>query len=223
MMTTVDWAGLTVQRQGRYRFFGGALLPPSPGLRETLANAAEYLDSLNLETFPFLGEWRAMRVVLEAPAEEDLIREYVRLFASGVDGALCPPTESWYLTEAEGGGIATLVSEVEQAYRGWGFSATSASEPPDHAATELELMSALCSSEARAWQHDDSSGVAEWLRAEDQFLRSHLALWFPHYADRVAAVDAGAFYAAVVRTANAFVLHDVDLVRALRRQVEAPT
>jgi len=221
MVETVDWAGVSVTRQGLYRFFGGALLSPVPGLREALCGAVEYLDGLGLEHFPFLAEWRDLRTVLETAAGPDLNTEYVRLFASGVDGALCPPTESWYLAEAKGGGIATLVSDVEQAYREWGFSAANSAEPPDHASTELELMSALCAREAEAWRSGVTPEVAHCLHAEDRFLRTHLAVWFPHFADRVAAVDAASFYAAVVRTANAFVLHEVDLVRSLVRQVEA--
>jgi TorA maturation chaperone TorD len=47
------------------------------------------------------------------------------------------------------------------------------------------------------------------------FLDEHLCRWFPEFSARVAAQDARGFYALAVEAAQAFIIHDLDLTRAL--------
>lgn len=217
-----DWARIASTRQGLYRTFSRALLPPEEGMTATLAAAADYLETRDLMRFPFYREWTGFRAALdEAPSTKELATAYVRLFASGVNGALCPPTESWYKTDARGGGIGELVAAVERDYRALGFAPVRTAEPPDHAATELELMSGLCAREAVAWHARQDHEAAMVLEREERFLRSRLATWVGDFTARVESADAGGWYHAVVVAADSYVVQDVDLVRALGRQLGA--
>jgi len=219
---TPEWAAIAATRQGLYRTFGRALLPPDPGLTETLRAAAEYLEEQDLTRFAFYPQWLAFRgALIEVPSDEELAVMYVRLFASGVDGALCPPTESWYKTDARIGGTAELLAALEADYRALGLAAVGTAEPPDHASTQLEAMSALCGQEAEAWRARQDPDAAAALDRQDRFLRTHLATWFGDFAARVRGSDQNGWYRAVTETVDAFVVSEVDLVRALRRQMGA--
>lgn len=219
---THSWAAIAATRQGLYRTFGRALLPPESGVVETLAAAVDYLETRDLTRFAFYPYWLSFRSALaEAPAVDELAVTYVRLFASGVDGALCPPTESWYKTQARFGGTAELVAALEADYRVLGLAVVGTAEPPDHASTQLEAMSALCAREAQAWQTQQDPAAADALGYQDRFLRAHLATWFGDFAARVRIVDPDGWYRTVIEAADAFVIQEVDLVRAMRRQLGA--
>ena len=145
-------------RQGLYRFFGGALLAPRETWLESLTAAAGYLDGLGIEAYAFYPSWRALvDRIMDLEELSVLEAEYVRLFASGTDDALCPPTESYYRARAEGGGMARVMAELGHEYRALGIAV--AGEGPDHAVTELEVMSSLCASEAHAWETMDVVGA----------------------------------------------------------------
>lgn len=222
MTGTPDWAAVATVRRGLYRTFGRALLPPEDGLTDTLRAAAEFLEQQDLTSFAFYPYWLSFRAALsEAPADTDLATTYVRLFASGVDGALCPPTESWYKAEARQGEAAQLVAGLEADYRALGVVAVSTAEPPDHAAIQLEAMSVLCAQEAAAWRLHQDPDAAESLQHQDGFLRKHLATWFGDFASRVRDADHNGWYRTVIEAADAYVIQEVDFVRALRRQMGA--
>lgn len=87
--------------------------------------------------------------------------EYTRLFVSGFPTALCPPYESFYREGILYGAAAT---EVRECYRAAGYEFTSASQPPDWLAAELEFVA---------------------LTGDDAFLR-RLCEWVPGFAARVA-------------------------------------
>jgi len=217
-----SWAAIAGTRQGLYRLFGKALLPPDGGVVSTLAAAAAYLEEQDLARFPFYAAWLSFRSALAiAPTVDELAVAYVRLFASGVDGALCPPTESWYKAEARFGGTAKLVAGLEADYRALGLAVVGTAEPPDHASTQLEAMSALCAREAEAWRTQQDPAAADTLEYQDRFLRDHLATWFGDFAARVHHTDPMGFYDAVTGAVDAFVIQEVDLVRAMRRQLGA--
>jgi len=215
-----DWASIAATRQALYRMFGRALLPPEAGLTDTLRAAAEFLETQDLTHFTFYPQWLSFRSALvDSPDDAELATTYVRLFASGVDGALCPPTESWYKTDARVGGVAVLVAAIEAEYRALGLAVVGTAEPPDHAATQLEALSALCGREATAWRIDQHPDAAAALERQDRFLRAHLATWFGDFAVRVRDADRDGWYRSVTEAANAFVTQEVDLVRAMRRQM----
>ncbi len=222
MQETPEWAAIAATRQGLYRTFGRALLPPEEGLTVTLQAAADYLEAQDLTHFAFYPYWLSFRSALaDPPAVDELATTYVRLFASGVDGALCPPIESWYKTEARFGGTAKLVAALEADYRGLGLAVVGTAEPPDHASTQLEAMSALCAREAEAWRGSRDPDAADALGCQDRFLRAHLATWFGDFAARVRSADPDGWYHAVTKAVDAFVIQEADLVRAMRRQMGA--
>jgi TorA maturation chaperone TorD len=191
-------------------------------LTDTLQAAADYLEAQDLTRFAFYPQWLSFRgALVAAPDDNQLATSYVRLFASGVDGALCPPTESWYKTDARTGESAELVAAVEADYRALGLAAVGTAEPPDHAATQLEAMSALCGRESAAWRARQDPDAATILERQDRFLRTHLATWFGDFAARVRESDENGWYRSVTEVVDAFVIQEVDLVRALRRQMGA--
>ncbi|MDH3731654.1 MAG: molecular chaperone TorD family protein, partial [Acidimicrobiia bacterium] len=177
-----DEVAIARLRQGLYRFFGGALIAPDEERLASLTAAANLLDAMGLEAYAFHSQWRSLSDIMrQLPDERALKAEYVRLFASGVDDSFCPPIESYYRAEAKGGGTAALVSSLERQYLALGFTPIDGSEAPDHVATELEVMSALCDREAVAWTLGNAPRAVSTLADQDRFLRYHLASWFPAF------------------------------------------
>ncbi len=216
-----SWVDVARLRQGLYRFFGGALLPPDASRRESLIAAAGYLDGLGIEAFAFSGAWDVLVGTLEClPSSRELSAEYTRLFASGMDGELCPPTESFYTGSAEGGDLATAVAAVQRDYAVLGLSVVDASQPPDHATSELEAMAGLCSREVEDWESKQIEEVRVRLGVEHGFLRRHLAAWFPAFRLRVERSHKLPFYSATVDATAAFLVHEVDFIAWMRRVLE---
>lgn len=216
-----DEAAVARLRQGLYRFFGGALLTPDEARLESLAAAAKLLDGMGMEAYAFHTQWRVLVTAIhELPANRTLNAEYIRLFASGVDFSLCPPIESYYRTEAKGGGMAAMLASLEREYRSLGLTPVADSEAPDHAATELEVMSALCDGEAVAWSFGNAVNALAALAVQDRFLRDHLSVWFPAFRQRVLDAEALDFYRALIEASHAFLVHDADLIGVMRREFE---
>jgi len=211
-----DWAETARTRQGLYRFFGEAFSSPSQDRSELLAGARLILDQRDLDRFAFSLEWR--RLGQHFPMEirgGKLEVEYVRLFASGMSGALSPPTESYYRVPAKGGGIAEFVADLQREYRGMGLAAVSVDESPDHLTTELQVMSVLCGQEADAWEAGQEVLAGDMMEKESQFLRRHLVAWVPAFRRRVVAAGPSAFYGDLVNAVHSFVVHDNDYVAVL--------
>lgn len=212
-MTEKSWAETAQLRQGLYRFFGGALLPPEDHRTQAVLASAGYLDGLGIEAFAFAGPWDSMLDSFERlPSPADLSAEYVRLFASGMDGELCPPNESFYRADAEGGGLAEAVASVQREYAAMGLSPATPNEAPDHASSELEAMASLCAREVAHWEANQPKEARGMLDAERSFLRRHLAVWFPAFRARVAGSGRLAFYITTVDAAHAFLTHEVDFI-----------
>lgn len=215
------WAPVARLRQGLYRFFGGALLPPDEERLRALAAAAEYLDRGGLEGFAFYGQWRALGERLREPLDLDRLNaDYVRLFGSRMGGALCPPVESHYRAKAEGGGVASLVAALQREYRKFGLSSVNSTENPDHVSTELEVLSALCGREYEAWEEGDVEAVERSLARAHAFLRRHLCVWLPLFRGRVRKSGAAGFYPELVEAGCAFVIHDADFAGALLEELK---
>lgn len=209
------WGEVAELRQGLYRFFAGALLPPDAERLEILALAAELLTELGVDDFAFAGPWHALEDRLEAVASvEELESEYVRLFVAGAGGPLSPPTESQYA--AGDAGCGTVVGDVRREYAGLGLEiAPDITLQPDHVAVELDAMASLCHREVHAWDGGAGTATVATLRRQWTFLDRHLARWLPALAARVRASGAGGFYPALVDAADAFVRHDHELVGML--------
>jgi len=218
------WAEAARLRQGLYRFFAATLLPPSSERLEMLAESVLLLNTLGIEEYAFAPAWNRVVQLMAAPPDlSELDTEYVRMFESGVDSALCPPNESFYTTSARTGGTATALSELSRLYRELGLTAGGVqSIQPDHVSTELEVMSALCAQEADLAERAEHHFAGEVLNHEQAFLTAHLAGWFPMFAERVSAASPPFFYEATVVAADAFVRHDTEWVTELS-SLDVPT
>jgi len=204
-------------RQGLYRFFGGFLLPPRQDHFDLLAGAAEVLGDRDIDTFAFSPTWR--RFVRHLPLEVEAARievDYVRLFASGMSGALAPPTESYYRVPAKGGGIAEYVAELQHEYSSMNIAIAGLEEAPDHISTELEVMAHLCGSEADAWSEEDLGAVSDALNLQSRFLHQHLTVWVPAFHQRVIAANPPSFYGDLIDAVLGLVIHDKDHVHLVR-------
>lgn len=204
-------------RQAAYRLFGSLFLYPDDEWSAVLRRVAEGLlaDSQPLSRFAFWGRWqglldslqrvdRANRAALEA--------EYVDTLVTTSYGAPCLPYESAYFPPEAAAGV---LAELDRAYARAGFRVAPAfTEPPDHAAVELEFMSLLCGGEAEAWRQKNRRDGVERLEREVDFLSRHLGRWFPEFAERIAA-RSGGFYAVATDAARAFIAHDLELVTGL--------
>lgn len=203
-------------RQGLYRFFGEALAAPSQKRIELLGSAAVFLDRLNLVDYAFYLPWRELRTRLDQGVDvRTLETEYVRLFASGNDGALCPPIESHYTASAEGGTAAEAIARLQRTYAELGIALPPRPEAPDHVTSQLFACSILCEREADAWALAEFDEARRMVRREHAFLRLHLAGWFPLFRSAVLESTRVSFYAAVVDGLHAFLVHDQDWTQAL--------
>lgn len=221
MDLTTDWGEVARLRQGLYRFHAAAFLTPSAERLELLRAAADYLDTLGVDRFPFASVWAAF--VSELGGADDVVElagEHIRLFGSGTDGVLCPATESFYVASAEGGGIASFLSRLGREYQALGVQIDGrAVDGPDHISAELETMADLCRREAEAAESEDTAAIELLLVMQDQFLARHPAAWFPAFAQRVEGAAPLTFYQSLVRATGAFLAHDQSLVQGLGRYV----
>lgn len=219
---TAAWTGAATLRQGLYRFFGEALSPPTAEWAAVVGPAAQWLDGLGVELFAFNRQWQQLLTVLDDGIEvEPLESEYIRLFATAMDPSVSPPTESYYRTKAKGGGTAELQADLVREYLTLGISMTGKSESPDHATTELEVMSMLCAQEAEAWKSGQLDVVAAMAGKQARFLRRHLMVWFPMFKDHVLAARPGPLYGNVIESAHAFLTHDADFALAVEGAASA--
>lgn len=207
-------------RQGLYRFLGGALLAPAEDEFEVLAAAADVLDGRDLDRFAFSPRWHRLRRHFPADISGlGLDVEYVRLFASGMSGALAPPTESYYRVPAKGGGIAEFVAAVQREYRSMGIASVGLEEAPDHVSTEMEVMAYLCNLEADAWAQDQVRLVEDTIALEERFLRRHLCVWIPQFRRRALDAVPTPFYRDVVEAVHAYVVQDADYVQLMKKEL----
>lgn len=212
------WTEVARLRQGLYRLLGATFLPPTPQRLDTLSLGAQALADMGVESFPFHTDVIRLLDALQQPADpvaRDV--EHVRLFGSGVDGALCPPIESFYLP----GATATVIARLERDYSTLGLSPRrGALVEPDHVAGQLEALSVLCSREAEAWMTGDPRAVADAVRRERWFLQRHPARWVPQLSRRLRAAGAAAPYAVLAAAVASLVVHDQQLLASLAREIE---
>lgn len=216
-----EWEGeaLALLRQGLYRFLGSSFRFPEEEPFAVLAAAASRLDAHQLAPFAFHSRWsRFTDALQDQPVVEDLQREHVRLFSPGPGGALCSPHESAYLDGK--GQPASFILALEQEYRRLGLSLSSAyRDLPDHVAAETEAIAGLCGMEAEAWKGGRVEAARHVLGNQRGFLHRHLGRWLPRFDEGIRGHTQVAFYLILADAADSFVLHDLDLVQLLTREV----
>lgn len=195
-------------------------MPPDESTVETLENAASLLAGFDIAGYAFYARWQDMVAALGGSTHEGMRRDYVRLFASGTDMALCPPVESYYRSDPSGGAVGEVGAAVVRTMKALGLNRSGRALPADHVASEFEVMSALCGREASAWEMRAGPEAVAVMLDEDRFLSLHLRRWIPSFVERVRDADAPDPYGAIVEFAHALVVHDLDYVRAARRYFE---
>jgi len=208
---TVTGSDLARIRQGCYRVLAAGYGRPSAVRTGEIGLGLVALNELGVGAFSFSGALRSWGDALSS-APETMATEYVRLFGSGIDGAVCPPIESQHLGVNLVGDPARHAGRIEDLMRRSGFTARSDDRSPDHLIVELELASALCGAEAAERAAGDTG--RRWLEWQQELVVV-LAMWVPGFARTVAERDRSGVYAALSDATAAFVLHEHDLVRVL--------
>ena len=207
-------------RQGLYRFFAAALLPPQATRLNQLDPAADLLEELGVDTLAFAEPWLEMRQALATrPSPEVLEAEYVCLFESGSDLGLCPALESFYVSSPRQGGPAVVTADLEVEYQRLGMAVAGGLPlDVDHICPQLELMGLLCANEGAAVELGDLEAVVRWNHEQRQFMDKHLGRWLPCFAARVQESAPRGLYRGLVVALEAFIDHDHELLRALGRR-----
>ena len=212
MSGTLSGSDLARIRQGCYRVLASGFGRPSAELTAQIRAGILALEGLGMGVFSFAQPMRRWDMALSAASPGDVATEYVRLFGSGMDGAVCVPIESQHLGVNLVGDAARHAGRIEDLMRRSGFEADLDERPPDHLAVELELASAFCGAEATAWADGGSAEKwLEWLRE----LVDVLAMWIPGFAATVGERDRVGVLAALGGATAAFVMHEYDIVRVL--------
>ena len=212
----IEWAEEAKTRQGLYRFVGVALRTPSRENLELLVAASAFLNRVDIDRFAYSIEWRRFcEELVHLPELDELVVEHVRLFGVGMGGTPAMPTESYYRVPDKDGGIAAFVSALQHEYRAMGLVSVGTAENPDHISTEMEVMSYLCSVEADAWESSQYQLAIETLGVESGFLKRHLAIWVPVFAECVRDAGASAFYMRLIDLLHAYIVYENDYVHGV--------
>ena len=209
---TLTGSDLARMRQGCYRVLAAGFSRPSQLQAEQIQTGLALLEDLGLGMFSFTASLRRWDSALADAAPAAVAGEYVRLFGSGMDGAVCPPIESQQLGVNLVGDAARHAGRIEDLMRRAGFETQLDDRPPDHIVVELELASALCAAEAKG-RADGETG-REWLERQMELI-AVLGFWVPSFSITVGERDRTGVYAALCEATAAFVLHENDLVRML--------
>lgn len=206
-------------RQGMYKVFSAAFLPPVPERLGDLIAGADTLEAMGLPYLAFYSEWLPWRQALNSVHDViELEVEYVRMFATGVAGAVSPPTESSYTADPIRGEVGEVLASLRSAYNDYRLEPTDAvADTLDHISIELEVMSALCAGEAEARGDENDRRTIVTLENERSFLADHLMVWLPEFVDRIAATETVPFYATLGPAVASFVHHDLGVVRFLSK------
>jgi TorA maturation chaperone TorD len=200
-----------------YRIFSAAFLPPQPERLLDLMAGADMLEGMGMPHLAFYREWVPWGEALRDIDDLTLIDiEYVRMFATGVAGAVSPPTESFYIADPIRGEIGEVLADLTRVYNRYRLEPTTAvADTLDHVSIQLEVMSALCGREADARVDGNDRRLELMLGNQLEFLGTHLGVWLPEFVDRIASVETAPFYATLGPAVASFVHHDTGVVRFL--------
>ena len=199
-------------RQGAARLLAAGLLTPTASRSERILDGVVVLEELGSRDFAFGTPIRDWVDALREADPSSVVTEHVRLFGSGMDGALCPPMSSQYLGGNLHGDPARFAARIEGLMRKSGFSLNDPSLPPDHLVVQLELLSALCKGEAAA--REVGVDVIECLGWQ-QDLVGGLRRWVTTFAHDVTNRDRSGAYGPLAHAISAYVDHDHDLIRLI--------
>jgi TorA maturation chaperone TorD len=206
-------------RQGMYKIFSSAFLPPIPERLGDLVAGAVVLESMGLPYLAFYREWLPWRLALDSVRDVIEVEvEYVRMFATGVAGAASPPTESSYMADPIRGEVGELLATLRGTYNDYRLEPTGAvADTLDHISIELEVMSALCAREAEARGSENDRRMIITLENQRSFLENHLMIWLPEFVERIEASETVPFYSTLGPAVASFTHHDLGVARFLSK------
>lgn len=127
----------------------------------------------------------------------------------------CVPNETAHTCTTPAHALAAnhRLADIAGFYRAFGLAVAPGGELPDHLAVELEFLQCLAVKEALAREREGYGEHAETCRsASCSFLREHLALWVPRFAEPLER--SGGTYRAAARLLAAFVAFDAERLGA---------
>ncbi|MDW7727573.1 MAG: molecular chaperone TorD family protein [Candidatus Methanoperedens sp.] len=150
----------------------------------------------------------AARINIESGDVEELILDYSRLFV-GPYQLLAPPYGSVYM---ENGNtvIGNSTLDAVKLYRDAGLEISgNFKQPPDHIAVELEFMYYLILKELEAVEKSDYDTASAYLEQQKVFIKRHLGVWLPEFAERVEKEAQTRFYRDIAKSTKEFVEEDI--------------
>jgi TorA maturation chaperone TorD len=152
-------------------------------------------DARDLETIA--PQWRARwDGSLPQNRLQDLQAVYISLFVNALPEIPCPPYGSYYL---EGTLMGPSTVRLNKLYNEYGFESK---ELADHIAVELEFLAFLA-----------CYSTLEDVKANYEFLLTHLKQWTPAFFEQVEETDRSGLYRALCASAADFIFHDVGRKR----------
>ncbi len=132
----------------------------------------------------------------------DLAVEYTRLFRGPVK-AEAYPYESMYI-DGEIMGESTL--DVVKRYSKAGVAVSKDfKDLPDHISAQLEFMSYLCTRELQVQEKGDFDEALRLKLMRQSFLKDHLAMWVPDFADSIIKNAKSPFYFSLAEVTKRFI------------------
>ena len=207
-----------------YRLLSAAFLPPQSERLVNLKAGADTLEGMGLAHLAFCNEWAPWRRALNDV--DDVIPidiEYVRMFTTGIAGAVSPPTESFYRADPIRGETAEVLANLRLLYDKYRLEPTAVvSDTLDHVSIQLEVMSALCAREAEARAEANDRRLELTLVHQLEFVEAHLGVWLPVFVNRIASGETEPFFATLGPATASFVHHDAGVIRSLCRGIAEP-
>lgn len=235
---------VNLARQALYRFTALALLDPRRGswhqlqlIRQSqlLSSAAAFIRQyLNTAGPPpdtdgwVPDELDPQNVLGRLPNSSEAHNQaYEQVFGLVVAKA-CPPYETEYIDSKFAFQRSNTLADINGFYNAFGLrTAADRPERPDHIVQELEFMAVLISLQVQAQRAAPQGQRAQvCYRAQERFLREHLAWWAPAFARLLVRESehpffaaAGSFLASLMRAEQA--LLDVEVARGSARTAPA--
>lgn len=148
---------------------------------------------------------------------ESLATEFTRLFIG--PGKHIPPYESIH-HQIDGGGWGSLwgesTAQVNNFIKTTGLKLKPKYENlPDHISIELELLSELCKTEAKAYEENDYEGTLYILDMERKFIGGHLIKWAPLFCDKIIEETRSSFYKAMASLTKDFIKQEETTISSM--------
>ena len=153
-----------------------------------------------------------MQKVVESRDKEmlDLKKEYSRLFVGPFELAVPPYGSIYFQHNMQNQQIMDdSAVKAQNAYRKAGVNMSEDfNDPPDHIAVELEFMYYLLYHENQALENKDQASAIDFRTQRLDFLKRHLGLWGPVFADTLFKNTSSDFYRHLARLTKSVILKD---------------